>query len=424
MLYRLIFITGNLKGQKVTVDNKPMTIGRDPECEIRIIDSEAASKHAILEHNTLTGLHIKDMGSMNKMLVNNLEIKEAHLKHGDIVEIGRTRFLVQATVETDLTKNAPKRRRHISLTPLIIIIPLLVVIYGVVSFCQRIIIESSKVSHAHSTITAPPISNSMPVRLAVITSNINEKVTNTLATESLKPISDEIRQMREDLVGIKQSVRDLAVKPPAATTAPVVNLPPIASTNVKPAVQTNALVPIPHILTEDIKGLAPATKPFVPPVAQHKDPQIKISYLEQQKFKENEDFDEMRLITIGLNRQIEDKNMDNDLLRVEVSFFDQSADMTAIVPTRAVVPTKALKPLQWVQDTQSVVTAAYVVPKGSRKSSTQNTAVEQFYGYVIRVYYDNSLQDEDARPKNLLHFSAGPAKRPTSSGSPAATGKP
>jgi len=422
MLYRLIFLTGNLKGQKVTVTNEPMTIGRAPECSIIIIDSEAASQHAVLEHNTLTGLQIKDLGSMNKMLVNNRETKESHLKHGDIVEIGRTRFLVHATVETDLTKDAPKLRRYISLTPLIIIIPMLVVIYGVVSFCQRIIKESAKVAQSPAAITVPH-SNAMPIQAVVHTEKPTEKLTNTVPVESLKPISDEIRQMREDLVGIKQTVKDLSVKPPVPMTAPFVPLPHVSTPTVKQAVQTNTHESIPHILAEDTKGPAPATKPFVPPVTEQRDPQIRISYLEQQKFKENEDFDEMRLITIGLSRPVHAKNIDNNLIRVEVSFFDQVTDMMSIVPTRAVVPTKALKPLQWAQETQSVVTAAYVVPKGLRKSSSQNTAVEQFYGYVIRVYYNNLLQDEDARPKNLLHYSAGPSKRQALSDSPVAAGK-
>ncbi len=422
MLYRLIFLTGNMKGQRVNVDTAPMTIGRDPECSIRIIDSEAASRHAVLEHNALTGLQIKDLGSMNKMLVNNRETKEAHLKHGDIVEIGRTRFLVQATVETDLTKNAPRLRRQISLTPLIIIVPMFVVIYGVVSFCQRIIRESSTVAPQPVTVTIPA-SNTLSTQAVVKVPKQDEKTTNAVHAESLKPISDEIRQMREDLVGIKQTVKDLAVRPPVATTAPAIASLPVSNEVARQTVQTNPVIPAPEILREEPRGPAPAVKPFVPEATVHKDPQIRISYHELQKFKENEDFDEMRLVTIGLNKDSHFKNINNDLVRVEVSFFDQVSDLTSIVPTRAVVPTKALKPLQWLQETQSVVTAAYVVPKGSRKFPSLNTVAEQFYGYVIRVYYNNSLQDEDARPRNLLHYSAGPIKRPTALDSPPATGK-
>ena len=148
MLFRLIVLTGNLKGQRITVGNDPITIGRDPACGICVSDAEVATQHAVLEHNELTGLQIKDLGSMNRVLVNNHEIREAHLKHGDIIELGRTRFLVQASVETDLTKKAPKLNRpRISLTPFLVVLPLLIVIYAVLSFGRKIMKENPVVVH-------------------------------------------------------------------------------------------------------------------------------------------------------------------------------------------------------------------------------------------------------------------------------------
>ncbi|MDD4872216.1 MAG: FHA domain-containing protein [Kiritimatiellae bacterium] len=409
MMYRLIFLSGNLKGQKITVDDSaPMTIGHDPECSINIIDSEIASKHAVLEHNSLTGLHINDLGSMNKILVNNHEVREAHLKHGDIVELGRTRFLVQATVETDLTKNAPKTRiRHISLTPLLIIIPLFVVIYAVVSFCQKIIRESSHVHPTPVVVSLPP-SNAAPTQAVTRLVYHEEKPTNTaVSAESLKPISDEIRQMREDLVGIKQTVKELAIQP----LTPSTSAPPSNITQPRQTAGQPTSTPVNTSKTSPATTVQKASPPqkIEPP-----DPQIKISYHEQQKFKENEDFDEMRIITIGLLRQWPVKNMNDNIVRVEISFFDQIANTTTVVPTRAVVPTKPLKPSQWVQDTQAVVTAAYVIPKGSRKT-VRNVVSEQYYGYVVRVFYGNKLQDEDARPKTLLHYSSGTLRKQHSS---------
>lgn len=404
MLYRLIFLTGNLKGQRITVDSEPMTIGRDDDCSIKIADSEVASKHATLEHNSLTGLRINDLGSMNKILVNNREVRESHLKHGDIVELGRTRFLVQAAVETDPTKSSPKRRRHISLTPLLIIIPMLVIIYGVVSFCQRIIHESTQPLPA-PVIVAASKSNAVNKQVALSTNKPYVKsTTTTLAQESLKPISDEIRRMQEDLVGIKQTVSELSVKPPVVTAATV----NAASHQIT---QTTTQQPPAHVQALNTATNTPVPKPPAPPKVVRSDPGIRINYLEQQKFKENEDFDEMRVITVGLQKEWPVKDMDDDAVRIEISFFDQSEDGKSIVPTRAITPTKPLKPSQWLQDTQATVTAAYVIPKGSRKISSPTTTPEQFYGYVVRAYYRNTLQDEDARPKNLLHYSSGTLKK-------------
>jgi len=418
MMYRLIFLTGNLKGQRITVDSEPMTLGRDADCSINITDSEVASKHAELEHNILTGLRINDLGSMNKILVNNHEVRESHLKHGDIVELGRTRFLVQAAVETDPTKSAPnRRRRHISLTPLLIIIPMLVIIYGVVSFCQKIIRESSQTIPA-PIVTSLSTSNVVhPQTPITITKpeiiRPEEKLTNSPpanpppAQESLKPISDEIRQMREDLVGIKQTVKELAVKPPTPAIS-------TATASVKQVSLITTQHPPQQVNTIITANSVPKPKPPAPDKVERSDPKIKISYLEQQKFKENDDFDEMRVITVGLQREWPVKNMDDDAVKVEITFFDQSDDTKSIVPTRAITPTKPLKPTQWLQDTQSTVTAAYVIPKGSRTISSQTSSLEQFYGYVVRVYYHNTLQNEDARPKNLLQYSSGTLRKQNS----------
>ena len=78
-----------------------MTVGRDPGCVIHLDDEEVAHRHAIFEHND-AGLVVRDLGTMNRVLVNKREVREAHLRHGDEIEIGRTRFLVQALLQTEV----------------------------------------------------------------------------------------------------------------------------------------------------------------------------------------------------------------------------------------------------------------------------------------------------------------------------------
>ena len=211
--------------------------------------------------------------------------------------------------------------------------------------------------------------------------------------------------MREDLVGIKQTVKELAVKPPTPANS-------TATASVKQVSQITTQHPPLQVNTTNTTDSAPKPKPPAPDKVERSDPKIKISYLEQQKFKENDDFDEMRIITVGLLREWPAKNMDDNAVKVEITFFDQSDDTKSIVPTRAITPTKPLKPTPWLQDTQTTVTAAYVIPKGSRKISSQTASLEQFYGFVVRVYYHNILQNEDARPKNLLQYSSGTLRKP------------
>ena len=101
MLYRLIILNGERRGERITATQAPMTIGRGEACEIRFSDPEIAMAHAELTHRS-EGLHIRDLDSMNRLLVNNREMREAHLKHGDVVEVGHTRFLVQAYVQAEV----------------------------------------------------------------------------------------------------------------------------------------------------------------------------------------------------------------------------------------------------------------------------------------------------------------------------------
>ena len=101
MIYRLIALNGPLKGQRITIDPEPMTIGRDEACSIVLPDNEAALRHARVEQRG-SELYITDLGAMNKVIVNKREVKESRLQHGDIIELGRTRLLVEANVTAEV----------------------------------------------------------------------------------------------------------------------------------------------------------------------------------------------------------------------------------------------------------------------------------------------------------------------------------
>jgi hypothetical protein len=112
MLYRLIILNGDRRSERITITQAPMTIGRGEACEIRFNDPEIALAHAQISH-TPEGLFIRDLDSMNRLLLNNREVREAHPKHGDVVEVGHTRFLVQAYVQAEVQGNeadSPNRK--------------------------------------------------------------------------------------------------------------------------------------------------------------------------------------------------------------------------------------------------------------------------------------------------------------------------
>ena len=105
MIYRLIILSGDRRGEQITLTREPMIIGRAATCEIRLSDPEIALSHAEIAHPD-DGIFIRDLGSMNRLLINNREVHEAHLKHGDVVEVGHTRFLIQAYVQAEVERES------------------------------------------------------------------------------------------------------------------------------------------------------------------------------------------------------------------------------------------------------------------------------------------------------------------------------
>lgn len=112
MIFRLIILNGDRRGERITLTAEPMRIGREDGSEIRFNDPEIASLHAEITHRK-DGLFIRDLGSMNRILVNNRETREAVLKHGDVVEVGQTRFLVQAYVQAEVLGEEQQARRRL-----------------------------------------------------------------------------------------------------------------------------------------------------------------------------------------------------------------------------------------------------------------------------------------------------------------------
>ena len=131
---------------------------------------------------------------------------------------------------------------------------------------------------------------------------------------------------------------------------------------------------------------------------------IKIVSVELQRFPENDQFEEMRLLRITLKPKMGERDMDLSEIRVSVLFFDEEASSRDVNPTRVAVPKDALRlDGDWNPDGQQTVTAAYIVPKNFRKDELEKfNQTCAYYGYLAQVYYREQLQDEDARPKALL----------------------
>ena len=371
MMYRLIILTGPSTGLRVTIESNPMVIGRDPDCAIRVADEEVAKKHAVLEHKP-DGIYIRDLGSMNRILVNQHEVRETRLKHGDVIELGLTRFLVQAIVQADVTdeEHLEKRARKVAFAS---VAGAFLVLIAVAAGVGTLIKKADQTSNAALSELRVPTEEVSFVETVMPTSMpaaVETKGAEPAGIrESLQPVSDELRLVREDLADLRATMKTLAIQPAAPPPTP-------AAAPLQPEKDKPAWMPSSALRT------------------------IKIASVEQQKFPASDEFDEMRMLNIGLSSEVSLRRRSTPLPCMSRSLSSTKTLPTRSALTRVIAPKEPLTPDgAWGQEEQKIVTATYVVPPGFRKS--EPGGAKKYYGYRIRVFYHNELQDADARPKRF-----------------------
>ena len=78
-------------GSSYRLDAPVTAIGRHPDSEIFLDDITVSRRHVAVEHHD-DGYTLRDVGSLNGTYVNRKRVDEAHLRHGDEVQIGRYRL--------------------------------------------------------------------------------------------------------------------------------------------------------------------------------------------------------------------------------------------------------------------------------------------------------------------------------------------
>jgi hypothetical protein len=83
-------------GQRVPLGERVATIGRLPECEIKLDDPNVSRRHAELAPSGDSFL-VRDLGSTNGTKVNGIRVTERLLEDGDEVVLGNTRLRFEAS---------------------------------------------------------------------------------------------------------------------------------------------------------------------------------------------------------------------------------------------------------------------------------------------------------------------------------------
>jgi len=83
-------------GRRVAIGSEPVVIGRLPECDVVLADSNVSRRHAELRRIN-DGVLLTDLGSTNGSRVNGTPVREQELVHGDEVGVGSTRLIFEMT---------------------------------------------------------------------------------------------------------------------------------------------------------------------------------------------------------------------------------------------------------------------------------------------------------------------------------------
>jgi hypothetical protein len=85
-------------GSRVPVGERPVSIGRLPECDITLSDPNVSRRHAeVRPSDDGSGHHVVvDLGSTNGTKVNGIGVRSQPLQHGDEITVGATRVRYEA----------------------------------------------------------------------------------------------------------------------------------------------------------------------------------------------------------------------------------------------------------------------------------------------------------------------------------------
>ena len=89
----LVALSGRLQGRTIDLTGDGLAIGRHPSNDLAIPDAAVSRHHCVLRR-TPAGWRVADLDSRHGTFVNSRPIREEELRHGDVLGIGESTFLV------------------------------------------------------------------------------------------------------------------------------------------------------------------------------------------------------------------------------------------------------------------------------------------------------------------------------------------
>lgn len=357
MLYRLIIITGPRKGERITIHPEPLLIGRDPDCDVLLDDEEIARRHAQVEQ-TEAGLFIRDLGTMNRMIVNHHEVTQSRLKHGDVVELGHTRFLVQAVVQAEVNGEEEDSAAAAGSRPRRIVPKLITgaaLLLAIAWFLQSKPGEPQEETPATEPVPTEPATTPPP---ATVEPPLLEppvpwrEIDAPTPAEMPSQAVEEIIKLRDDVQSLRESIAAIGMAPPASR-----------------------------------------------PVSDQREADFRITQVDTARFQASDRYDDMRMLTITLeyNPAV---TLNLDTLRVRATFYEQDRASNQLVPSAATP--EAETELHWgARNGLLTATITYLAPAGYLEEPKRQGRLLRYFGAQIELREGNQVLANRAVPPAL-----------------------
>lgn len=142
-----------------------------------------------------------------------------------------------------------------------------------------------------------------------------------------------------------------------------------------------------------------AAKPLPPP-------SLKIAQVDVRRFPASHEYDDFRMVRVDVRATETTTDFRQELVTLEVQFFDQSVRSGAVFPSRATSQAQPLPASRaaWRPGESRSLSATYLVPAGTRhKEEYTRDGPGRYYGYRAKLYYDGKLLDQIVKPETLSH---------------------
>ena len=131
---------------------------------------------------------------------------------------------------------------------------------------------------------------------------------------------------------------------------------------------------------------------------------LRIGALRRNRLPLREGFDEIRMVRFEVSLDPEQPPIRAEGVHFDVRFIDRVVEGQEVFVSRVPVSAENLTVQPpWPLEEEREFSVLYMVPEGFRERDAAERGVRlQFYGFLVRAYYDGILQDVKAFPGSLL----------------------